>query len=334
MSKPRLSEASQLYKDHCEARRLAQGTIRGQQCAIAQLISVAGDVRLDNVTSRHVDLLFARMQWAPTTRNNRIGQLRAFFSWARASKNMSALNDPMATWRQQAPPETERLRIPFAKWGMLFDVAKHPQERIVLATGLYLFLRASEQQALRLKDVDLSSNRILVWRSKTKQHDWMPISSELDVELRRWLTWLAETHAPNDEHFLICARRKDSKRENNRWGVSYLVNPERPLHKPSLVVQRILKRAGFEVEKGQGEHTLRRSGARAYFDSLVDQGYDGALRRVQAMLGHRHSLMTEHYLGLNIDRELRNKALAGQPMFPIAETVSIREAATWQSAQS
>lgn len=63
-------------------------------------------------------------------------------------------------------------------------------------------------------------------------------------------------------------------------------------------------------------HVLRRSGARALFDRLRHEGYDGALRRVQAMLGHSSGTITETYLGLDVERVQRNEMLAGKPMFP------------------
>jgi integrase len=319
----RLSEATELYLKHNRARGLEASTIRGQECALKLMKDVAGDLRLDNIEGWHVDKVFSHYNWAATTRNNRIGQYRAFFNWARGSRHMSARSNPMLGWRQRSTPEVARLRIPRHEWPLLFDACVHPQERIVLATGLYLFLRASEQQALTIKDVDLQSNRIAIWRRKTKQADEMPITTELAEELRRWMTWLSQNHILQPQHHLICARTKgDMKRdENHRWiAGTGSMNLNRPFHRPSLTVQRILRRAGYPAEAWQGEHTLRRSGARAYFDHLVADGYDGALRRVQSMLGHRNAMTTEIYLGLDLDKVARNDALAGRPMFPIGSS--------------
>jgi integrase len=69
-------------------------------------------------------------------------------------------------------------------------------------------------------------------------------------------------------------------------------------------------------EKGVGGHVLRRSGARALFDRLRHEGYDGALKRVQSMLGHSNSVISERYLSLGVERLQRNEMLAGKPMFP------------------
>jgi len=81
------------------------------------------------------------------------------------------------------------------------------------------------------------------------------------------------------------------------------------------VVKRAMRRIGHEPH-GSGMHTLRRSGARALFDRLRHEGYDGALMRVSSMLGHADTKTTEIYLGLSIERQQRNELIAGKAMFP------------------
>jgi integrase len=327
----RLSEAADRYSTHCKARNLAPSTIKGQQTALGLFRKVTGDLLLDSITGAHIDLVFNTYNWAHSTRNNRIGQYRAFFNWCRGSRFMNPMLNPMIGWRQSEPPQIAHLRIPFAEWPRLFEACQHPQERILVATGLFLFLRASEQQALRIRDVELQENRVTVWRSKIKKHQVMPIPSELEGEIRTWLTYLSENYEVNGDHHFICARNKDMKHHpvTHLWiAGSGTLNLNRPVHKPHLIVQRVLKRAGYKVEKGQGEHTLRRSGARAYFDHLVTEGYDGALRQVQTLLGHRHSRMTEVYLGIDLDQQRVLESLAGRPMFPVGgNLVPIRSVA-------
>lgn len=316
----RLSEAAERYQHHCKARKFADGTLKDQRVALNLLQRVIGDLLLDSITGAHIDQVFNSYAWAHSTRNKRVGQYKAFFNWCRGSRFMNPMLNPMIGWRQSEPPTLAHLRIPFAEWPRLFDACQHPQERIVIATGLFLFLRASEQQALRIGDIELNENRVTVWRSKVKRHQIMPISTELETEIREWLTHLSANYEVQDEHHFVCARNKDLKQDpiTHKWiaGTGTL-NLTRPVHKPHLIVQRVLRRAGFKVEKGQGEHTLRRSGARAYFDHLVANGYDGALRQVQTLLGHKHSRMTEVYLGIDLDQQRVLETLAGKPMFPV-----------------
>lgn len=46
-------------------------------------------------------------------------------------------------------------------------------------------------------------------------------------------------------------------------------------------------------------------------------------KRVQSMLGHSHGAMTEHYLGLNLERFRRNRAISGKAMFPTLQNAQI-----------
>ena len=325
MARLRLSEACARYAAHCQARKHAASSIRTKLNALGMFRKVTGDLLLDSITGRHVDLVFNSYNWAPTTRNSRVGIYKAFFSWCRGSRYMNPMNDPMIGWRQAEPPQVARLRIAHAEWPRLFEACQHPQERIVVATGLYLFLRASEQRALKVSDVDFQNNRITVWRPKTKKTQLMPMSSELLEEMRAWFTFISASNNIQPDHYLICGRNRDMRHDplTYAWvaGTGTL-DPTRPLAYPHRVVQRVMTRAGFPVEKGQGEHTLRRSGARAYFDHLVSESYDGALRQVQTMLGHKHSRMTEVYLGIDLDNKKVMDSLAGKPMFTAAENVT------------
>jgi integrase len=241
---------------------------------------------------------------------------------------MNYQNDPTFGWRTLRYEVPPKLRIPVNEWPKLFEACQTPIETISLATGLYLFLRGSEQRLLKVGSVDLASKTILVERPKVKAYDEMPISAELDSYLRPHLTWLAENGWADKHHYLIPARGGQVGVKGRRGfavGISSY-NPLRPVSKPHHTIQRVLGRAGYETFR-EGEHTLRRSGARAYYDSLCEQGYDRALRRVMSMLGHKHSRMTEIYLGLDPERQARNAELAGKPMFPAladARIVQIR----------
>jgi integrase len=327
----RLSQAAREYAKHCEAKGLAEGTIRSRLSSLAVLQAVIGDMHVSRITGQMVDDMFSHYAWSRGTRNNRVSHLRAFFGWCRSRRYAPTDSDPMFGYRMRPVPEVQRTRIPRAEWSRVVDACISPHERVIVATGLYLFLRASEQQAIQIQHIHLDDCEIDIYRQKTRQWDTMPIPLELDPFIREQMTWLSSQFTLEPHHFLIPGRFRDLHREANGRLIKGTgsLNPDKPLTHVHRSVQRILQRAGYPTA-GEGEHTLRRSGARAYFDMLASSGYDGALRRVQAMLGHRSSGMTEVYLGLDIDRRKRNTELRGKPMFPVAQTtnvVSIREAA-------
>ena len=322
MPKIRLQAAITEYEQHLRARGIEQDTTRNIISSLNRMFQVIGDVYVDKIDNRDMDRVFATYLWQASTRNNKLRIYKAFFRWTRARRYTALDFEPLFGWRNLTVPEKHRTRIPRDEWQGLFDQCQHPMERIVFATGLYLFLRASEQQRLQLKHVDLDRSEIEIYRKKTKKWDVMPITSELGEHMRNHLTWLAENGATDPNHFLIPTRNRDMRHDpvTRRWiAGTGTINPTRSLSKPHRIVQRILKKNGYEIE-GEGEHTLRRSGARAYFDSLCEErNYDGALRRVQSMLGHTLASTTEIYIGMNLDRFARNKDLADLPMFPIKE---------------
>ena len=313
----RLSQARGEYVAHLAARRLAVSTVENHANTTKHLIRAVGDLPVVKVTGAHVDRMFAANPWHQSTVNSRIGHLRAFFGWCRSRGYLQRDRDPMFGYRSQRVPEQPRTRIPRQEWARLFDACESSTERVVIATGLYLFLRASEQQGIQLRHVNLADGEIDVWRRKTKAWDTMPISAELDGYLREQITWLTSELGADGEAFLMPIRTRRLRHDPVtgqllRGTAPYDVT--RPFSTPHRVVQSVLARCGYPT-KHEGEHTLRRSGARAYFDELAGNGYDGALRRVQSMLGHSSSLMTEIYLGLDLDRVKRNDDLRGKPMF-------------------
>lgn len=326
--RPSLTVASKAYADFQRARGMAEGTVRGRTSAVKLAVSVIGDIQVESVTPRHMERVFQHYPWTAQTANTKLSIYKAFFGWCRARGFVSRDHDPLLGWRAQRVPDKQRTRIPVQSWPALFNACEGPHERLVLATGLYLFLRVSEMASLQVRHVDLQNALIEVWRPKTQERDVMPIAAELEPHLREHLRWMSERGFNEPEHYLLPRFTKSYEQVNGRFapGVSGL-DPSKPATHLHRFVQRPAERAGLSLQHGEGGHALRRSGARAYFDALLEDGYDGALRRVQTMLGHKNSLMTEVYLGLDLDRQTRNSDLAGKPMFPaLAEVVQLRRA--------
>jgi hypothetical protein len=102
-----------------------------------------------------------------------------------------------------------------------------------------------------------------------------------------------------------------------------LLLPTKKLSKPERIVRHALQELGYpavdedsgEVNR-QGLHILRRSGARALFDALREEGYGGSLQRIRTMLHHTSVTMTEKYLDINIETDQRDEKFRGQELFP------------------
>jgi integrase len=94
------------------------------------------------------------------------------------------------------------------------------------------------------------------------------------------------------------------------------LRPTLPVHNLEGVVQDALAAIGYPTY-WQGIHTLRRSGARAFYNELCDRmGDNSALEVVSSMLHHANLVITQTYLGIRESRKRRDKVVMDGPMFP------------------
>lgn len=335
-----LSDAIQEFLTYRRSAGYEANTVQVNARSLSKLLALIGNIQVRHLEAHHGEIFQAHLMgkgYKPNTVNSHLTSLHSFTKWLRSRRYIGGGSDPTANTRfVRAVPEPKQ-RIEAKEFDRYLDACPKPHERIVNALGLYLFLRASEIQTLRVGDVDLERGEIYVRIQKSKVADTMPICQELDAELRRWLTWYAEDiqQPLTDDMFLVPARRRPIVRNDTGRGGCYTVErshhncvPHRPCMRLSRYVQRSLTAFGIRIRDDQGKslregvHTLRRSGARALFDELVDRGsYDGVLRYVSAMLHHKSTIMTERYLGLDVDVKKRNDLLRGRRMFTSPEEV-------------
>jgi integrase len=332
-----LSDAIEEYISSRDGLR-SKSTIGGDRQTLTYFLTAVGNIQTKSLDTRHGE---AFMQYLAgrglqqSTCAAHFARMKNFIGWMRARKYITYFDDLLATSRRPKVPTKVRLRIPPEKFGMLLDAAHTPRHRIVIALGLYLFVRASEIKPLRIADLNLNDDSIRVFQPKTGKQDEMPICAELDAELRRWLTFYAENvpRSLDKADYLVPSTIPQKfvgvKGAPQRTLVSVdpgSLVPEKPIHYPAQLVKVVMRRAGYATkdETGrslyEGVHTLRRSGARALFDELNEtKNYDGALRIVQAMLHHATGAQTERYLGLELDTEKRNHLIRGKAMFAAPE---------------
>ena len=308
-------------------------TLRNLRNDLTTVLAAAGNIPTTRIDGRTVDIVFtkASARRGPAALNNLHTNMGKFFRWLRARGYMDLNTDPLFGHSTRQVPARERRRVPLADFPRLLDAAYHPRDRMVVALGLFLFLRQSEISSLTVGDVDLASGEILVTVHKTGEVDRMPISAELDAELRRWLTFYTRQCGPLSDGWLLCPAKRALHVTNGPGGLfqrSPVVDdrllPDRRMVKIEDVAKRALTGIGWDTNgQWEGIHTLRRSGARAMFDELVAAGYDGALRQVQVMLHHKAGTMTERYLGLTLDKQKRNASIRGKNLFPSLASTTV-----------
>lgn len=336
-----LYHACNLFMDS-RLRKYAHNTTRGNRTALNALIRTVGiDTKVIDITEEMMDhaLSVEAARLTPSSYNNRMSTWSQFFDFCirRGFRGDGRFVHPMGDKRRYLKvPPGNKIRVPAMKFQALLDATENPRERMVVALGLYLFLRSSEMESLTLQDINLEDGEIQVTIHKTVDADMMPISAELDYELRRYLTWYTQQLGVLHPqwHLIPYAYQKPYRDIDGKYTGE--VGSEREwVFKPTTqpirlyeIVQKALIAIGYETRAdsgkshGEGVHTLRRSGARALFDDLRQQGYDGALQRVRSMLHHSSGAMTERYLGINMERRQRNDAIKGQRMFTLeAENV-------------
>ena len=337
--KLRLAPAIEQYLLWRKANGKAKNTIKNDHEVLRGLLSTSGDLYLSSLGQGHVDthLIGRAASRGANAMAIDFTVLNGFFRWAVRNRQIGRFDNPMEGRSAPKHQSTERNRVPMKDFGRLLDAAEahHIRDRMVIALGLHLFLRGSEIATIKIGDLRLDDGEIRVSMWKTRDSDIMPISRELDTELRRWLTHYGSEQGPLDaDWYLVPAKRRHVAVYDRDLGrlvgvptSTGRLNPTHPIVKIEEIPQRALAGIGFTMRDRDGKsaregvHTLRRSGARARFDTLEALGYDGAIRHVQTMLHHSTMAMTEHYLGLTLDRVKRNELVRGQRMFGTDENV-------------
>lgn len=314
-----LAKAHSEYSESLIARKLADNSRKSRLQIVRHAENLWGrDFPLTTVKEEHVSGLFGELELTESTFNLYLGNLRLFFTWARANNYMAASQDPVAGWSNAKVRRRDPFMLPAARFAELLDACEHPRDRAVCAIGLFAVPRGGEISTLRIKDVDFGSGLLHLERHKTKDLDELQLMEDLREELERWLDYYRwATGGELKRDWYLTPRRASGKSTATGLFESEGTHlwPTQRVHHIYEIPKRALRAIGVD-DQGQGVHTLRRAGSRATFDALSQQNYDGALRYVSSMLGHASVTMTEKYLNISLDRRNRNKVLEGFRLIP------------------
>lgn len=327
----RLSEALDAYLTHCQTRH-ASATFINESFVLRRFEAWYGDVQMRNLRAERVEEWFNSLLVPHTTRdgqrrepiqastfNHYLARLKGFFGWCAARSLVKG--DPLL---QVEPRRTVRERRQQPSAALLVQMVEgttNARDRAFLATSANTAARSSELRGLRVADVDLDGGYLHMTITKSGTTNEAPITSDLDLELRRWLAAYAQAlgRPLTGEDFLFPAktgshyewsRRPDGTFAKGRKPSTW--RPDRPATHSERIVKGALARVGLPT-KHEGCHTFRRAAARHFFDVLnADLGRDGALRTVSAMLCHKNASTTEVYLGLSRETERRDERLKGR----------------------
>jgi integrase len=327
-----LSDSIDHYMRHRTSQNYSKGTLKVDRQVLTKFLAVSGNIYCHQITHRHIERHFEEVSKTrqPTSLKNDHGVLIRFFKWARHTGRMPVESDPMFGRRQPKAVKRERNRLHVSRFTELLEAAeaRDPRDRALCALLLYTLGRDSEVTDLRIRDLDLSAGWLKVRIHKTGQEDTLPVSAELDKEMRRWLTHYSKVAGPLEPWNLLVPARSVFPVHGDdgrilRHDSAY--RPSKQIGGAGRIVNPILGAIGFPVVDengkpcGEGSHTIRRSGARALFDDLVVNGYDHSLRIVQSLLHHASVTMTERYIGITADRRSRDDIIRGKIMFHVSD---------------
>lgn len=338
-----LSDSIDDYMKNAASRGLAAGTLKGQREILRRFLTVTGNILTENVHEGHVDVYFLRAAEKRSARSLRLdtSTLRTFFQWATRTRRLGRNGNPMGDRRPpRAAPRPWR-GVSVSKFPAILDATKHPRDRILLAMGMYLLGRSIEFSELRVGDLRLEDGEITYRIPKTFKTDVLPITTELDEELRVWLTFYTEECGLLDPNWRLVPAKTPPKPAGRGHIVpnSSRLVPSRPVREMHGIAKKALTAVGFAVkdENGkplnEGMHTLRRSAARALAEQLRDESDPNPVETVRSMLNHATEAETRRYIGWESSRIHRDARLKGKPMFPGLRAPNVTQMGTARQAR-
>lgn len=218
----------------------------------------------------------------------------------------------LAEVRPKRRDNRNRYRMDVAELRRLVDGAADPRDRALIAFVANTGVRISEALAMNVGDVSFPRGELYVTLVKTDSETTLPLTADLEAELRRWLnTYAAEVGKLERRQTLFPPYRKGGFTTGPEAAPKTL-NPYARITAPRAIIQRAALAANIELEPGDGWHTVRRSFARIIYEAARVHGYDDALRITQAALNHAKVTTTERYLGLDIERQRYADMMKGQ----------------------
>lgn len=177
--------------------------------------AVLGLKALDAVRPVDVERLLSNPDWAPKTRANHLGNLRAFFRWAR--RHGLVAGDPTEGIRVRRTPRRRGRALTFGESARLLDACPplSPIHTAVLV-ALYTGLRRGNVLGLRWAWVSLDNARIVIPSSafKSDHEHVVPVHLKLRAHLER---------LPRDGEFVLGHRYHDLRKPwNNALKVARL----------------------------------------------------------------------------------------------------------------
>lgn len=276
-----LDEATNLFKVHLYTIDRSPETITAYMKDLKYFNNYLKDkklsTKLEKITTSTIEKYLYYMKkeknLAPATRSRTCYTLRSFFKFAHrrnyCSKNPTLDVEPIKFHQK------ERIFLPEKQIMQFINAIEKPLIKVAAYTMYYTGLRVSECLNLKLKDVDLNNNLILVTSGKGNKQRKIPINKKLEKILNNYLKNIRPD--VNSDNFF--ATKKTGKLSNQYVNV---------------VLKKTSKKLG--LNKNISAHILRHS----FASNLLDKGAN--IVHIQKLLGHSSLRVTSIYVHTKMDK--------------------------------
>ncbi|MBK3601053.1 tyrosine-type recombinase/integrase [Streptomyces sp. MBT98] len=282
-----------------------------------------GDCHVSSLRANHIEAFFygpggLHETCQATTLANYRTIVRSFLRFCERREWTLRTMEQLTEGLKEKSTQTNRNRYRMTREEvlLLLEAAKHPRDRALIAFLANTGLRISEAVRMRVRDVSFNKGELYVYLPKTKEEVTVPLSLDLERELRAWLrVYTEEVGALKRSYYLFPVFQKAFFLVGHAQVPNpvRLLNPEGWITSPTYIIKDVAEAAGIELDPGDAWHTLRRSFARILYEDAREHGHDNALRIVQAALNHKEVSTTERYLGLDIERQRYAHMIKGKP---------------------
>jgi len=320
---PKVSYAGKLYVEQREAQVGHGRPLHYLRSLFRRFAVHVGDCHVSTLRAQHIEAFFygpggLHETCGSTTLANYRATMRSFFRFCERREWTLRTMEQLTEGLKEKSTQTNRNRYRMTREEvlLLIEAADYPRDRALIAFLANTGLRISEAVQMRVRDVSFNKGELYVYLPKTKEEVTVPLSLDLERELREWLRiYTEEVGTLKRSYYLfpVCHKRKFIAGHAQVPDPVRRLNPEGWITHPTYIIKDVAEKAGIELDPGDAWHTLRRSFARILYDSLVHKGHDYALRIVQAALNHKEVSTTERYLGLDIERQKYAQMMKGQP---------------------
>jgi integrase len=339
-----IGEAVEAYEAHARSLGLADSYVRIQMSYLTRFAECCNGIQAKSLTPLHIARFYDTLPNTSGSHNRALSALRGFVVYLERMRHVKQGSTGFLLGDRKTRKFTRlpKYYIPVSQFGPMIAAARrrHWVDGITLALAFYTLARQGEIANLRLKDVDLDNLTIRIYRQKRRRWTIVQMCPELRDEIFIWLNVYADstgyTGRPlgvqdmmreHPDWFLapalecIRGRRDDGPFDASK--TTYRVIPDQEAGRLEDLVKRMLDIFGAKTEdgksvkhKGEGMHTIRRSGARAMIDYLSGVWNDDrALLMVSTMLDHDTTVMTLSYIGRSLEQKRLNTYLAGHSMY-------------------